>query len=371
MMRGEDIPRLECEMLERSSRSTTGTIVAPVPVRPDVSNEYADLKRLIKEKGLLEKQPKYYMYKLPLTLGMFVLSVVFLFVFNNPWFRLLDAVFMAIVLAQIGYLGHDAGHRQIFTKTWMNEAVGLVLGNLIIGMSNSWWVGKHNEHHSHPNQVDLDPDIDLPGISFSEDDARSKRKLERFIMLHQAYFLFPMLLLVALDMQKTSFLYLARTKVKHPVIEWSLMIAHIVVPLTALIIFLGFWQALLFIVVSQMGLGFILGSAFAPNHKGMPILDKDTPLNFLRRQILTSRNIYAGPFTDFWYGGLNYQIEHHLFPSMPRNRLGEAQAIVKDFCYQRDIPYYETGIFRSYKEILEHLHEISTALQRESKASGI
>ena len=348
-------------MLESSSRRTTGTIVAPA--RPLPANEYVELKRLIKERGLLEKQPKYYTYKILLTLGMFAAGVVFLFVVNNIWLQLLDAIYLAIVLAQVGFLGHDAGHRQIFAKTWKNEVAGLLLGNALIGMSTGWWVDKHNQHHSHPNQVDLDPDIDLPGISFSEEDAQNKRNLERFIMLRQAYFFFPMLLLVALDMKKTSLLHLIRSKVKYRFMEWSLMIVHLVVPLSVLILRLGLWQGIVWLVINQMALGFILGSAFAPNHKGMPILDKNTPLNFLRRQVLTARNIHASPFNDFWYGGLNYQIEHHLFPSMPRNRLREAQIIIKDFCERQEIPYCETGIFRSYKEILQHLHQVSTALR--------
>ena len=80
-------------------------------------------------------------------------------------------------------------------------------------------------------------------------------------------------------------------------------------------------QALLFIVVHQALFGLYTGLVFAPNHKGMPILDSDSQLDFVRRQVLTSRDVNAHPLTDFWYGGLNYQIEHHLFPSMPRNKL--------------------------------------------------
>jgi fatty acid desaturase len=109
----------------------------------------------------------------------------------------------------------------------------------------------------------------------------------------------------------------------------------------------------------------------------MPILGKDSNMDFLHRQVLTSRNIHAHPLTDFCYGGLNYQIEHHLFPSMARNKLKEARPIIKAFCQAHAIPYYETNIFQSYKEILHHLHEIGTPLRgqyfvrrMDSKKSG-
>ena len=99
----------------------------------------------------------------------------------------------------------------------------------------------------------------------------------------------------------------------------------------------------------------------------MPMLDKDSQMDFLRRQVLTSRNALPHPVTDFWYGGLNYQIEHHLFPRMPRNKLREAQSIVKDFCRDHSIGYHETSVLGSYREILGHLHEVGAPLRQASK----
>ena len=84
--------------------------------------------------------------------------------------------------------------------------------------------------------------------------------------------------------------------------------------------------------VHQLLFGLHMGMVFAPNHKGMPILEKDNDLDYLTQQVLTARNIKPNPLVDFMYGGLNYQVEHHLFPNMSRNRLGEAQKIVRPFC---------------------------------------
>ena len=90
----------------------------------------------------------------------------------------------------------------------------------------------------------------------------------------------------------------------------------------------------------------------------MPILEKDTSMDFLRRQVLTSRNVKAHPLTDFWYAGSNYQIEHHLFPTMPRNHLHRAQQLVKAYCVSHSIPYCETNVLQSYREILQSLNEV-------------
>jgi fatty acid desaturase len=106
-----------------------------------------------------------------------------------------------------------------------------------------------------------------------------------------------------------------------------------------------------------------MGCSFAPNHKGMPVLSAEESSDFLRRQVLTSRNIRGGPVVDFVFGGLNYQIEHHLFPSMPRPNLRRAQAIVHDFCERHGVAYRQTGVVTSYAEALRHLHAVGEPLR--------
>lgn len=340
-------------------------VLTPLP-STRTSGDYAELKRLIKEAGLLEKQPAYYTAKVLLLLAMFMLSIVFLFLVHSFWLQLLNAAYLAIVTTQLGLLGHDAGHRQIFHTTWKNDVIGFITGNLLIGISHSWWMDKHNKHHSHPNQHDLDPDINIPIIAFGEDDLRRGGWLVQFLMKYQAYFFFPVLLLVAANLQLQGIRFLMREKVKYAAIEWSLLGLHFLCYFGLLFSRLAPWQAILFILVHQGLSGLYLGSIFAPNHKGMPVLDADSKMDFLHRQVITARNVHAHPFTDFWYGGLNYQIEHHLFPSMPRNQLTKAQSIIKAFCQAHDIPYYETSFMRSYAEILQALHSLSAPLRQKS-----
>jgi fatty acid desaturase len=333
------------------------------PTRSTAPNEYAALKNIIKKRGLLEKQPKYYTYKILLIVGMLVLGIIFFLAVNNFLLRMVDAVFLAFVFGQIGFLGHDAGHRQIFNTTWKNDIVILLQGNLFVGMSYSWWLNKHNEHHSHPNQIDMDPDIAIPAISFTQEDALKRRKFGRLIAKYQAFFLFPLLMLVGIDLQRTSINYLIRTKVKSRWVEIAMMVLHYILYLSMVFFCLNLWQGIVFILVHQMLFGLYLGSTFAPNHKGMPILEKESKMDFLRRQVVTARNVTPSPFNDFWYGGLNYQIEHHLFPSMPRRNLKEAHGIIKAFCQEHDITFYETSVAQSYKEILGYLHSVGAPLR--------
>ena len=111
-------------------------------------------------------------------------------------------------------------------------------------------------------------------------------------------------------------------------------------------------------------LGLHLGCAFAPNHKGMEMPDPEGPrLGHLDRQVLTSRNVRGGPVTDWFLGGLNYQIDHHLFPSMARPNLRAAQPLIRAHCAALGLPYTETGLVESYRQGLRHMHEVGAGLR--------
>lgn len=330
---------------------------------PVLTNEYAELKRLVKQKGLLDQQPAYYICKTFFTFSLLAISVIFLLVVNNFALQLLDAVFMAFAFAQIGFLVHDIGHRQMFRTARKTDISGLIVGNLLLGESWSWWVDKHNRHHGHPNQLDTDPDIAIPLLAFTEEEARNRRGFLRFMVKYQAYLVLPLELFAWLTFLIFSICFLRERKAKHPLVEILLMAFHYLLYFGLLLSRLSLGQMVLFFIINRALLGLYLGSVAAPNHKGMPVLDKDSRIDFLRQQVLTSRNVRAHPLTDFWYGGLNYQIEHHLFPTMPRNRLKEAQQIVRSYCQEHSISYHETSMLQSYKEILGYLNEVSASLR--------
>jgi fatty acid desaturase len=185
------------------------------------------------------------------------------------------------------------------------------------------------------------------------------------VLKYQAYLFFPLLLLEAFHMRIHSINFLIQKKAKYLIAEALLLIVHFVLYFGILFFLLGLWPAVLFIVIHQAFFGLYLGSVFAPNHKGMPVLDKETKMDFLRRQVLTSRNLKAHPLTDFLFGPLGCQIEHHLFPTMPRNNQRKAEKIVKTFCRERSIAYHETSVLQSYREILQHFHQVTAPLRTE------
>jgi fatty acid desaturase len=157
---------------------------------------------------------------------------------------------------------------------------------------------------------------------------------------------------------------LARGRLSHRPAETALLAVHVIGYLTVLLLVLSPpLKALVFLIVQQGLFGHYLGLSFAPNHKGMPVLTASEESDYLRRQVLTSRNVRGGWLTDFVLGGLNYQIEHHLFPSMPRPSLARAQPLIRTFCQQHGIAYLNTSLLRSYAQALRHLHQVGEPLR--------
>jgi len=330
---------------------------------PARGSSYADLLRRIKTEGLLNRRRGRYAVILLVAGALLAGCWVTFVVLGDTWWQLAIAVVMAVMFTQIGFIGHDAGHQQVFRSRRANYLTGLLHGNLAIGLSYGWWVDKHNRHHAHPNDEERDPDVDIGVLAFSAGQARSKRgRVGRFIARHQGYLFFPLLLAEAVQLHVASVHALASRGVRHRTWEALLLGLHIAGYLTAVLLVLSPVKAVVFIVVQQALFGLYLGCSFAPNHKGMPMLsDRDRP-DFLRRQVLTSRNVRGNWFTDLLLGGLNYQIEHHLFPSMPRPNLRRAQPLVRAFCQEHRVAYCETSLLRSYGQALRHLHEVGRAL---------
>jgi fatty acid desaturase len=327
-------------------------------------SEYTQLSRQIKQAGLLERRHGWYAARIGINLLLLAGGWAAFAILGESWWQLLTAAYLAVVFTQLAFLGHDAGHRQIFRSRRANDRVGLVHANLLTGISFGWWVPKHNAHHTNPNHEDLDPDISITALAFTPDQASSKHGLVRMIARYQGWLFFPLLLLEAAHLHLASAKAIIRGgHSRANLLEGLLLLIHVAAYLAALLVVLSPLQAVLFLAVQQGLFGLYLGCSFAPNHKGMPTLTQADELDFLRRQVLTSRNVAGSRPVDFVLGGLNYQIEHHLFPNMPRPNLRRAQPLVRAFCHQHGLPYTEASLLGSYAEAIRHLHTVGAPLR--------
>jgi fatty acid desaturase len=342
-MIGTDMPTDTVQRSARGSRS-----------------DYAELSSRIRSAGLLERRTAYYIAKIGLTWAAFGAAWVAFALIGATWWQLITAVVLGMLSTQIAFLGHDLGHKQVVRTRRASYLLGLVHGNLAVGLSMGWWLDKHNRHHAHPNHADLDPDVAPAGplIHFSEQGA-GRRGLLGWTTRYQAFFFFPLTMLEGLNLHVASIRALRSGTVSARRLEATLLAVHVTAFVATPFLVLNPWQALAFIAIHQAVFGLYMGCSFAPNHKGMPPITPAEEKDYLRRQVLTSRNVRGGRFVDLMLGGLNYQIEHHLFPSMPRPNLRRAQPLIAQFCAERGIRYTETGLLTSYRLVLGHLNTVA------------
>lgn len=333
------------------------------PRRSAADGDYSRLLRRISDAGLMDRRPVYYAVRLGSVGAAFVAGWAAFFLVGDSWWTLMIAVFMAVTFAQVALVMHDVAHRQVFRLRRPTEIVGRVVGNAGIGLAYGWWQDKHTRHHANPNHEELDPDVAPDILLWSQRQARDSRGLPRLLGRAQAFLFFPLLLLEGLNLHVAGVRALGNRSVKHRLLEGALLFGHFAVYLAAVFAVLPVDKAFAFLAVHQALFGLYMGCIFAPNHKGMPTLTGDDRPDFLRRQVLTSRNVRGGVLTDLALGGLNYQIEHHLFPNMPTPNLRHAQRIVRDYCAEIGVPYHETGLIASYREALAHLHRVGAPLR--------
>jgi fatty acid desaturase len=207
---------------------------ARVPRTTGRWSEYTQLSRQIKQAGLLDRRRGWYLARIGLNLALLAGGWVAFAMLGASWWQLLIAVYLAVVFTQLAFIGHDAGHRQLFRSRRANDQVGLIHANLLVGVSFEWWVAKHNRHHTNPNHQDLDPDISITALAFTSDQATAKQGLVRLIARPQAFLFFPLLLLEAAHLHLASTKAILRGSGRANTVEGLLLVAHVAGYVTAL-----------------------------------------------------------------------------------------------------------------------------------------
>ncbi len=324
------------------------------------TSTYTDLAATVRSSGLMRRRYGYYWSRIGAAVLCFAALLALVVWLGNSWWQLLLAAILGLIVTQFGFLGHDAAHRQIFASAAWNDWTARIMAGLFAGLSFGWWKGKHNRHHAAPNQEGRDPDIAPGAIAFTRDAAGARTTGARgWFTRRQGWLFFPLLTLEGINLHWAGIrLLLGSAPVRHRWTELSLVVTRLTLYVAGLLLLLPAGKAAAFIGVQMAVFGVCLGASFAPNHKGMPIVPRTSKIDFLHRQVLMSRNVRGGPLVDAMMGGLNYQIEHHLFPSMPRPNLKHAQPLVRDHCASLGVPYTEVGLWTSYGIVVDYLNNV-------------
>jgi fatty acid desaturase len=343
------------------------TVVTPsAPSRPAAADRparqgssFTALTRQVHELGLMRRRYGYYWTKMVGSVVVLAAWVVGFVLLGDSWWQLLSAALLAVIVTQVAFLGHDAAHRQIFASGRWNDWASLVLANLLVGISYGWWQSKHTRHHANPNKDGYDP-IDLSALAMTPAMAtRHRSRAMRWLVAHQGWYFFPLLLLEGLSLHVEG---IKRVTHRGPMprrwIEVGLLAVRLGGLLALVLLVLPLPKAAAFLGVELGVFGLYMGSTFAPNHIGMPLVSPRLKLDFLRRQVLTSRNIAGGRWLSIAMGGLNHQVEHHLFPSMARPHLRRLAPLVAAHCEAEGVPYTQTSLWEGYRQVVVYLNTV-------------
>lgn len=319
---------------------------------------YSELLGIVRQAGLLRPRRGYYTRLLAVNAVLLLACFATFAWLGDTWWQLLVAAALGVVFTQFGIVGHDAGHRQVARSRRANYLLGTMCTDLIIGFSFSWWVDKHRKHHAYPNHEGRDPDIGSKAIAFYPAAAVGRRGFTLTILRYQAPIVALALPFQSFGMRIASVRAALSSRTWRRRVELAVLLANLCLYLSVVFLVLSPWQAIGFVLLHQGVMGAYFGVLFAPNHKGMPRTRGTVPADFFTRQVTASRNVQHGLIVDTLFGGLNYQIEHHLFPSMPRPFLKKAAPLVRQFCREHDVPYVEMTVVRSYRQAFDYLHGI-------------
>jgi fatty acid desaturase len=339
-----------------ADRCTSAELVQSLNLEPAPARDFRALAMQVRAAGLLDRRPGYYGFKIVLTLAAFVAGWVGFFVLGASWAILGIAAFLGVMSTQLGFLGHDAGHGQVFASRRANRLLCIFIGNGLIGLSFGWWVPKHNAHHAHPNDPYRDPDVGVGVVGIAADGGpHGHTWLARVLARRQAELFVPLMLLRSTGLYVSGAQDLLHRRDLGSLSEGLLLALRAAFYLFAVVWVLTLPEAVAFIAVYEAVFSLYLGCSFAPNHKGMPLMDGSSAVSFASQQVVTARNVSGGRWISCILGGLNYQIEHHLFPTMPRPSLGRAQDLVRTFCLDNHLGYCEEGPVRSFRQAVSSL----------------
>ncbi|KAI8882968.1 delta-6-fatty acid desaturase [Backusella circina FSU 941] len=373
-----------------------GDLIGPSTSELSKSAQFAaeirDLRDRLTRQGYFESSKVYYAYKVFSTLALCGagLSVLYWFGTTSTLAILVSAVLVGLFWQQCGWLAHDFAHHQCFESREYNDIAVILLGNLSQGFSLSWWKNKHNTHHASTNVHGQDPDIDTAPVLLWDEIASAayyaslesepnmiSRFLAENVLPYQTRYYFFVLGFARFSWALQSLIYALNQgainksrKLKY--LEVSCLVAHwIVFSYCTLSWISSIGNMILFFLVSQATTGYTLALVFALNHNGMPVIteEKAESMEFFEIQVITGRDVTLNPLGDWFMGGLNYQIEHHVFPTMPRHNLPKVKPMVKNLCQKYGINYHDTGFIKGTLEVLQTLDITSNiSLQLSKKA---
>jgi fatty acid desaturase len=297
--------------------------------------------------------------------ALFASAYLSLFFVEGLW-RAAAIALAAYGVVQFAFLGHDAGHYEASRRPYVNDWLGQIGMTVISGLSFSYWRKQHNLHHKYSQDETQDPDMQSDAVALYAGALASRRGIGKWTVRWQAPLLFVMYALHIFQLRYDGWVFVRRNW-QAATVDAVLLALHFVLWLVLPAYFLGPAAAVANYLIVSMLCGLIYGPVFVTNHVGADSFLPGDGVSYWRRQILGSRNVTCWPLFDFHFGGLNFQIEHHLFPGMSRYHYRKLSPLVQQVCEREGLTYRQESFPRAIWSVLAHLQSLSAAYRRTQK----
>ena len=319
---------------------------------PDI---FEELKAEVRAAGLLDRVPVRGTIEMIATIISMIIVYVILFNWETSGLHILGAVglglFMTVIFTRAVFISHDVLHTQYFKKKSLSFKLSYPFAAFILSNSSSWWDFKHNvNHHTWCNVPEKDEDILAMDGAFTVNqrgDSSFLRSIKYLVFWGALFFMYP-----AFIIQSYNFAIKRKNYG-----ELVLMLLHWPIVWGPVFYFLPFSEAITVFLTLYIVLSGWLAFGFITNHLGCEVFEKDESesLTWMELQMRTSRSLSGGALVHWFYGGLNTQIEHHLFPKAPRFNLLKIQKMTRDFAKKHNMKYFETTPVQAYVQINDAL----------------
>jgi fatty acid desaturase len=319
---------------------------------------YARLKAQVRAEGILDRAYVFYAVLTFIAIAGYLVTMAAIVALESYLLLLLACLAFSFFTVQLAGIMHDCGHRAVFASPRNNDILGFIAAALI-GMMLSSWRGHHNRHHAFPNQLERDPDFEIPMISLNLAQLMRKGRIGRVLARYQAFYFYAIVATASLSNRVGGITNFFKRPLRGELLNLIVYVPVMLILFAGPFILFPIEKALFVLVTVHFTSGLYLANCFAPNHKGMQTLPRDSRMSFLEQQVVTARNVRGGVLCDILMVGLNHQIEHHLFPSTPRNKLARLQPHVLAVCEREGIPYVEASFLDGGRDILTSLHAVT------------
>uniref|UniRef100_A0AAF5DQH5 FA_desaturase domain-containing protein n=1 Tax=Strongyloides stercoralis TaxID=6248 RepID=A0AAF5DQH5_STRER len=338
----------------------------------EINKNFNRFRMDVRRAGYFEASNIFFIRKFFESIGIILISY---FLQYNEWY-ILSALCMGLAWQQLGWMIHDYTHNQHFKNHWYNDISSYIVGNFLQGFSSGGWKEQHNVHHVATNVVGRDGDLDL--LPFWATVASDLKIID---LTHWTALLLPyqhIYWAIGLPFLRLSWLvqsfqfvismsnHFYKCNREKAIYEQIGLLGHWTMTLVQLY-YLPNWEIrIMFFIVSQIFGGFLLAHVVTYNHYSTDKFNYGDRIleTYACLQLYTTRNMRPGIFIDWLWGGLNYQIEHHLFPTMPRHNLSKVMPLVKKFCKDNDLPYMVDDYYTGWVKEIEQMRNVAVVAKK-------